>query len=74
MAGTVYEVTVVGSGDAGLCAALAAQETDTRVFLLDKCPKSVRGGNTGNITGIFRFRPTAARFALRPMRVYHVVT
>jgi len=55
MAGTVYDVIVVGAGNAGLTSALAAQEAGTRVLLLDKCPKSVRGGNTRFSGGGFRF-------------------
>ncbi len=51
----VYDVIVVGAGNAGLCAALAARQADTRVLLLDKCPKAVRGGNTRFSGGGFRF-------------------
>jgi tricarballylate dehydrogenase len=51
----VYDVIVVGAGNAGLCAALAAQEIGTRAMLLDKCPKSSRGGNTRFSGGGFRF-------------------
>ena len=43
MAGEIYDVIVVGAGNAGLTAALAAQQQETRVLLLDKCPKTVRG-------------------------------
>jgi succinate dehydrogenase/fumarate reductase flavoprotein subunit len=46
MAGEVYDVIVVGAGNAGLTAALAARQQETRVLLLDKCPKAVRGGET----------------------------
>ena len=55
MAGTVYDVIVIGAGNAGLSAALAAEQADARVLLLDKCPKSVRGGNTRFSGGGFRF-------------------
>jgi tricarballylate dehydrogenase len=55
MAGTVYDVIVVGAGNAGLSAALAARQAETRVLLLDKCPKTVRGGNTRFSGGGFRF-------------------
>jgi tricarballylate dehydrogenase len=55
MAGIVYDVIVVGAGNAGLTAALAAREAEARVLLLDKCPKTVRGGNTRFSGGGFRF-------------------
>src|SRR5215467_13278445 len=55
MAGETYDVIVVGAGNAGLTAALAARQLETRVLLLDKCPKAVRGGNTRFSGGGFRF-------------------
>src|SRR5262245_10887432 len=55
MAGEIYDLIVVGAGNAGLTAALAARQQETRVLLLDKCPKAVRGGNTRFSGGGFRF-------------------
>src|ERR1051325_8937036 len=55
MAGTHYDVIVIGAGNAGLAAALAARQQQTRVLLLDKCPKAARGGNTRFSGGGFRF-------------------
>src|SRR4029453_8059177 len=55
MGGEIYDVIVVGAGNAGLTAALAARQQGTRVLLLDKCPKAVRGGNTRFAGGGFRF-------------------
>jgi len=55
MAGELYDVIVVGAGNAGLTAALAARQREARVLLLDKCPKPVRGGNTRFSGGGFRF-------------------
>ena len=43
MAGSDYDVIVVGAGNAGLSAALAAEQMGTKVLLLDKCPKASRG-------------------------------
>ena len=55
MAGPDYDVIVVGAGNAGLSAALAAEQMGTKVLLLDKCPKVTRGGNTRFSGGGFRF-------------------
>ena len=55
MAEDYYDVIVVGAGNAGLCAALAAREANVRVLLLEKSPKSSRGGNTRFAGGGFRF-------------------
>src|SRR5688572_15799107 len=51
----VYDVVVVGAGNAGLTAALAAQQMGAKVLLIDKCPKATRGGNTRFSGGGFRF-------------------
>ncbi|HXV81284.1 MAG TPA: FAD-dependent oxidoreductase, partial [Candidatus Binatia bacterium] len=66
MAGETYDVIVVGAGNAGLTAALAARQQETRVLLLDKCPKAVRGGNTRFSGGGFRFTYNSLD-DLRPM-------
>jgi tricarballylate dehydrogenase len=55
MSEDVYDVLVVGAGNAGLCAALAAHKAGSRVILLEKGPKSSRGGNTRFAGGGFRF-------------------
>ena len=55
MEAEIYDVIVVGAGNAGLTAALAARQQETRVLLLDKCPKAARGGNTRFSGGGFRF-------------------
>jgi len=55
MADDTYDVIVIGAGNAGLTAALAAHENGAKVLLLDKCPKPTRGGNTRFSGGGFRF-------------------
>jgi tricarballylate dehydrogenase len=41
-----YDVLIVGAGNAGLCAAMAAQERGARIGLLEKAPREQRGGNS----------------------------
>ncbi len=50
-----YDVVVVGAGNAGLCAALSAQEAGARVLILEKAPVAERGGNTAFTGGLLRF-------------------
>src|SRR5882724_4819755 len=57
MAGTMYDVIVVGAGNAGLTAALAAQQQEMRVLLLDKCPKAARGGFRFTYNNLDDMRP-----------------
>ena len=46
MVGHQYDVVVVGSGIAGLAAALAAREAGARVAVAERAPKGLSGGNT----------------------------
>jgi tricarballylate dehydrogenase len=48
-------VIVVGGGNAGLCAALAAVEGRARALLLERAPVEKRGGNSFVTAGAFRF-------------------
>lgn len=48
-------VLVIGSGNAGLCAAISAAESGARnVLLIDACPESWAGGNSYFTAGAFR--------------------
>ena len=53
-----HEVLVLGSGLAGMSAALAARETGAAVTIIDKAPETSRGGNTRFSGGALRC-PTA---------------
>src|SRR5580704_10414444 len=41
-----YDVLVVGGGNAGLCAAIAAREAGASVLILEHAPRPFRGGNS----------------------------
>lgn len=42
----LYDVAVIGGGNAALCAAIAAREAGASVLLLEGAPQSFRGGNS----------------------------
>lgn len=48
------DVVVVGAGNAGLCAALSAADHGAKVIVLERAPKSLRGGNSAFTAGAMR--------------------
>src|SRR2546430_6341260 len=50
-----YDVVVVGAGNAGMCAALAARENGARILVLEAAPFDERGGNSRYTAGALRF-------------------
>jgi tricarballylate dehydrogenase len=48
------QVVVVGGGNAGLCAAIAAREAGADVRLIERAPKDLRGGNSAFTAGLMR--------------------
>jgi tricarballylate dehydrogenase len=57
----MFDVAIIGGGNAGLCAALTAADAGARVIVLESAPHELRGGNSRH-TRNFRCmhdRPTA---------------
>lgn len=52
---TDWEIIVVGSGNAALCAALAAKERGRDVLIIEKAHPDLAGGNTAYTAGAMRF-------------------
>src|SRR5712692_10539560 len=50
-----YDVVVAGTGNAALCATLAAREAGASVLVVEKARESQRGGNSFFTAGGFRF-------------------
>lgn len=50
----VYDVVVVGAGNAALCAALAANEAGATVLVLERAPQEEYGGNSRFSSGSMR--------------------
>jgi tricarballylate dehydrogenase len=44
--GEVFDVAVLGGGNAGLCAALTARDAGARVVIVESAPRAFRGGNS----------------------------
>ncbi len=57
----VFDVIVVGAGNAATCAALSARENGARVVMLEIAPEDKRGGNSAFTGGLFASSTTAAR-------------
>ena len=49
-----FDVLIVGAGNAGMCAALAAAEGGASVAVLERAPLAERGGNSAFTAGAFR--------------------
>jgi tricarballylate dehydrogenase len=50
----IYDVIVVGGGNAAMCAALSANEHGAKVLVLERAPEEKRGGNSAFTGGGFR--------------------
>lgn len=43
---TLYDIAIIGGGNAALCAAISAAEVGAKVLVLEAAPKEYRGGNS----------------------------
>ena len=50
----MYDVVVVGAGNAALCAALAAREFAEKILVLERAPEDESGGNSRYTAGLLR--------------------
>ena len=48
----MYDVAVLGGGNAALCAALAAAERGARVIVIERAPRVFRGGNSRHVRNV----------------------
>ena len=63
---TNSDVIVVGSGNAALCAGIAAAERGAKVLILEKADEALAGGNTKYTAGAMRFAYASSE-ALLPL-------
>jgi len=61
-----FDVIVVGGGNAGLCAALAARHSVPRVLVLERAPEYMRGGNSRHTRNIRCAHASADKFFSAP--------
>lgn len=57
----IFDVAVVGAGNAALSAAIAAAEAGRRVVLIERAPMEESGGNSRYAAGAFRFTYAGAQ-------------
>jgi succinate dehydrogenase/fumarate reductase flavoprotein subunit len=61
----MYDVIVVGGGNAAMCAALSANEHGARVLVLERAPEEKRGGNSASLVAASAWFITAPRISRR---------
>ena len=62
----LYDLIVVGGGNAAICAAISARHQGARVLLLERAPEHMRGGNTRHTRNIRCAHPAADQFFSGP--------
>ena len=64
--GELFDVLVVGGGNAGMCAAIMARRGGARVFVLESASKDFRGGNSRHTRDIRYMHKTATEYVTGP--------
>jgi tricarballylate dehydrogenase len=49
---SIFDVAILGGGNAALCAALAAAERGKSVLVVERAPRAFRGGNSRHVRNI----------------------
>lgn len=62
----VYDVLVVGGGNAALCAAMTAREAGASVLLLESSPREFRGGNSRHTRNLRYYHDSGNRHLTGP--------
>jgi tricarballylate dehydrogenase len=62
----IFDVLVVGGGNAGLCAAITARRAGARVLLLESATKDFRGGNSRHTRDIRYMHKAATGYVTGP--------
>jgi tricarballylate dehydrogenase len=62
----VYDVLVVGGGNAALCAAMTAREAGASVLLIESAPREFRGGNSRHTRNLRYFHDSGNRHLTGP--------
>ena len=60
----VFDVVVMGFGISGLSAAVTAHQNGSKVAILERAPKSERGGNTRYTESLWRMKNHVAWFLM----------
>ena len=58
--GTVWDVIIIGGGNAALCAAIEAREAGASALLLEHAPREFRGGNSRHTRNLRAMHDTPA--------------